>query len=132
LRFGYSLSSSEVSDLLNRARQPFNVNLAAQIAALAALEDHDHLKRSIEMNSAGMEQLTQSFSRLGLDYIPSAGNFLCFKTGKASADVYEALLRQGIIVRPIASYQLPEYLRVTIGTKEQNDRFLDALKNSLS
>lgn len=132
LRFGYALTSPEVADLLNRARQPFNVNLAAQIGALAALDDTEHLTRSIEMNRSGMDQLMDGFRRFGVDFIPSAGNFLCFRVGPRASAIYESLLRQGVIVRPVASYQLPDYLRVTIGTQEQNSRFLDALHLSLS
>lgn len=130
-RFGYSLSSPEIADLLNRARQPFNVNLAAQIAALAALNDTEHLKRSVELNTQGMTQIVDGISALGLEYIPSVGNFLCFRVGVKAAEVYEKLLRSGVIVRPIGGYELPEYLRVTIGTQEQNRRFLEALETSL-
>lgn len=131
LRVGYSLSSPEIADYLNRARQPFNVNLLAQIAALAALDDSEHIRSSVASNSQGLAQLIAGFNTLGLKYIPSVANFICVKVGTGSANVYEKLLRQGIIVRPIANYGLGEYLRITVGTQEQNSRVITALAQAI-
>ncbi len=131
LRIGYSVSHAEVADMLNRVRQPFNTNSLALAAAEAALDAEAHLRQSLKVNAEGMQIFTQAFDQLGLDYIPSAGNFICVKVGDAG-HVYEALLRAGMIVRPVANYGLPEYLRITIGRADENARFLDALKKILS
>jgi len=130
LRVGYALARPDVADLLNRLRQPFNANSLALAAAAAALDDLDFLAEAKQVNDAGMIQLTDGFARLGLDWIPSRGNFVCVRVGDG-AQVYQALLRRGVIVRPVTGYGLPEYLRVSIGLPEQNHRFLDALKNAL-
>lgn len=130
LRVGYAVASAEVADLMNRVRQPFNVNNLALAAALAALDDHAFLAESYELNRRGMEQLVAGIKRLGLEHIPSSGNFVTFKAGDA-ASVNQKLLRQGVIVRPIAGYGMPEWLRVTIGTEFENGRFLTALEQSL-
>jgi histidinol-phosphate aminotransferase len=130
LRVGYGVSTPTLADMLNRVRQPFNVNSLALVAASAALDDTPHLEQTRVINRAGMRQLVEGCGGLGLDYIPSAGNFLCIKVGQG-ATVYEALLRQGVIVRPIANYGMPEYLRVTIGLPEENQRFLTALQTVL-
>ncbi|MEM7407130.1 MAG: histidinol-phosphate transaminase [Pseudomonadota bacterium] len=127
MRIGYALSHPAVADLMNRVRQPFNVNDPSMFAALAALEDRAHIERSVSMNRDGMQMLADGFDRLGLDYIPSIANFLTFDTGGNGAETYEALLRRGVIVRPIGGYGLPAHLRVTIGTEAENRRFLDAL-----
>ena len=131
LRMGYSVSRADVADMLNRVRQPFNVNSLALAAAAAALEDTAHLAQSLKLNAEGMRLLTRAFEERGLEYIPSVGNFVCVRVGDGDA-VYEALLREGVIVRPVANYGLPEYLRVTLGLPEENARFLDALKKILS
>ncbi len=130
LRVGYALARAEVADLLNRVRQPFNVNSLALAAAAAALEDAEFLAASKRVNDAGMAQLTEGCRALGLDWIPSAGNFLCIKVGDAGG-VFQELLRNGVIVRPVASYGMPEYLRVSIGLPEQNARFLAVLARTL-
>ncbi|MBS1191662.1 MAG: aminotransferase [Rhodocyclaceae bacterium] len=130
LRVGYALASAEIADLMNRVRQPFNVNNLALAAAIAALEDHQFVEESYQLNRRGMEQIVAGFKRLGLEYIPSQGNFVTFKAGDA-AGVNQKLLRQGVIVRPIGGYGLPEWLRVTIGTKPENARFLEALERAL-
>ncbi|MDR0576770.1 MAG: histidinol-phosphate transaminase [Candidatus Accumulibacter sp.] len=127
LRVGYALASAEVAGLMNRVRQPFNCNNLALAAAAAALGDHEFVARSREVNRAGMEQLTAGFRQLGFEFIPSHGNFVAFRAGDAAA-INEKLLRQGVIVRPIAGYGLPEWLRVTIGTEGENRRFLQALE----
>ena len=131
LRVGYSISHPEVSDLLNRVRPPFNVNGLALAAATAALDDEDHLRRPVEMTAAGMVQLTDGFAGLGLPHIPSVGNFLALDVGRPAGPVYDALLREGVIVRPVANYGMPNHLRVTVGRPEDNKRFLDALAKVL-
>jgi histidinol-phosphate aminotransferase len=130
LRVGYAVGSAGVADLLNRVRQPFNVNSISLAAAAAALDDHEFVRRSYELNLAGMEQLTQGLKALGLDYIPSYGNFVTFKVGNAKA-VNAALLKSGVIVRPIAGYGMPEWLRVSIGLESENARFLSSLKSAI-
>ena len=131
LRVGYALGAPGVADLMNRVREPFNVNSIALAAAAAALEDMDFVRRSFELNQAGMTQLTQAFKRLGIEYIPSYGNFVSFKVRDARG-VYQKLLKAGVIVRPIASYGMPDYLRVTIGLESENARFLDSLRQALA
>jgi histidinol-phosphate aminotransferase len=128
LRVGYGISSAAVADMLNRVRQPFNVNSIALAAAAAALDDTAHLTRSIDANTVGLQALMDGCRRLGLDYIVSVGNFLCIDLGRAAAAAYEALLRQGVIVRPVANYGMPNHLRVTVGLPEENERFLKALE----
>jgi histidinol-phosphate aminotransferase len=130
LRVGFGLAAPEVIDLMNRVRQPFNVNALAQAAAGAALFDDAFLAESRRVNSAGLAQLMDGFKVRGLQYIPSLGNFIAVKVGPADA-VFKSLLRQGVIVRPIAGYGMPEYLRISIGTQAQNDRFLTALDVAL-
>ncbi|MEN8205000.1 MAG: histidinol-phosphate transaminase [Pseudomonadota bacterium] len=131
LRVGYALSHPDVAGLLNRVRQPFNVNSVAQAAALAALDDVDYLQRCIMANREGMAQLATGFETLGLSYIKSVGNFVAVDTGRSGADVFEALLQKGVIVRPVANYGMPGHLRVTVGHSEENARFLGALEQVL-
>ena len=130
LRVGYALASTEVADLMNRIRQPFNVNNLAIAAAVAALDDHAFVAESYELNRSGMARLVAGLKRLGLEHIPSHGNFVTFKAADAAA-VNQKLLKQGIIIRPIAGYGLPDWLRVTIGTESDNARFLEALEKAL-
>lgn len=127
LRVGYSVSHPDVADLMNRVRPPFNVSSVALAAATAALDDEEHLQRSLELNAQGMRQLAAAFGQRGLAYIPSVANFVCVDMGRPAAPLYDALLRQGVIVRPVGNYDLPNHLRVTIGTAEQNQAFLRAL-----
>jgi histidinol-phosphate aminotransferase len=131
LRIGYGVAHPDVADLLNRVRQPFNVNALAQAAALAALADTAYVAESRALNRAGIEQLRSGLDRLGRRMLPSHGNFLMVHVGDA-AGVYQALLRDGVIVRPIASYGLPEWLRVTVGLPAENARFLAALERALA
>lgn len=131
LRVGYGVSHRDLADLMNRVRPPFNVNSLALAAAAAALQDQDHIQRSQAVNRTGMAQLTAAFTRLGMDYIPSAGNFVTVNVGQPGEKVYAALLRRGVIVRPIASYGLSHYLRVTVGQEAENARFLQALESVL-
>ena len=132
LRVGYGVSHADVADYLNRVRQPFNVNSVALAAAEAALDDTGHLQRSLEANAAGMRQLTAGFAALGLEYIPSVGNFVCVDVGAEGLPVYERLLREGVIVRPVANYGMPRHLRITVGTASENDRVLGALARVLN
>jgi len=138
LRVGYALAHPDVADLLNRLRQPFNVNSLGLAAATAALDDSEFLARAKVVNDAGMAQLLEGCERLGLGHIPSHGNFVCIEVGGHATErenkdasvatrVYQALLRKGVIVRPVANYGLPAFLRVSIGLPEENARFLDAL-----
>ena len=130
LRVGYGFSHPRVVDLMNRVRQPFNVSDIAQAAATAALHDHEFVEQSTLLNKQGMKALTEGFRRLGLSWIPSHGNFVCVKVGEGAA-VFQRLLRQGVIVRPVAAYVMPEYLRISIGTESENARFLAALETVL-
>ena len=130
LRVGYALAAAEVADLMNRVRQPFNVNNLALAAAAAALDDAEFLERSYQINRAGMAQLIAGLQRLGLEFIQPYGNFITFRCDNA-AETNQKLLRQGVIVRPIAGYGLPDWLRVTIGSEAENARFLEALETSL-
>lgn len=132
LRIGYAFAHPDITNVLNRVRQPFNVNALALRAAVAALADQDFVARSRALNAAGMHQLTEGVRALGLDVIPSRGNFLCVHLRRPGLPVYEALLRQGVIVRPVTNYGLPDFLRVTIGTAAENARFLAALKTVLA
>ncbi len=127
LRVGYALGHPDVADLLNRVRQPFNCNAVAQAAALAALDDAAHLERSIALNTEQLRLMEQELQRMGLAALPSAGNFLCFDVGGGAQSVNEGLLRAGVIVRPVGGYELPGYLRVSVGLPEENRRFLDTL-----
>lgn len=128
LRMGYGVSSPEVADLLNRVRPPFNVNSLALAAAAAALDDTAHLNKTLELTVQGMHQLVAGFAGLGLNHIPSVGNFVCVDVGRPAVPVYEALLRAGVIVRPVANYGMPNHLRVTVGLPEENERFIKALE----
>ena len=132
LRVGYGVSDPAVADLLNRVRQPFNVNSLALAAALAALEDAEHLAASVALNREGMAQLRAGCGGLGLGYIPSVGNFLAIDLGRPAAAIYQALLCEGCITRPVANYGLPNHLRVTIGLQAENARFLGALGRALA
>lgn len=132
LRIGYSFSSPEIADILNRVRQPFNNNSLALAAAEAALEDSEHLQNTIKINTLGMQQLTEGFKNLGLKWIPSAGNFVSVDLNEPAAPIYESLLRRGVIVRPIANYEMPNHLRISVGTAEENQFFLQALTDSLN
>jgi histidinol-phosphate aminotransferase len=130
LRVGYGIAQTEMTDLLNRVRQPFNVNAAAQAAAVAALSDAEFLDESYRLNYRGTQQLNDAFRSLGLEYVPSFGNFVLVKVGDASR-TYQQLLKRGVIVRPVDNYGLPEWLRVTVGLPEENSRFIEALKAAL-
>jgi len=130
LRVGYGVMNREVADMMNRVRQPFNVNALAQSAATAALQDSEYVQESRRLNREGMRQLESGLSALSLRYLPSHGNFILVEVGNAER-VNQALLRQGVIVRPVANYDLPTWLRVTVGLPGENERFLGALKLAL-
>lgn len=131
LRIGFGLMHASVADMLNRVRQPFNVNSIAQAAAIASLADDDFVARSYALNQAGMAQLTQGLEKLGLAYIPSSANFVSFSV-KNAASVNQKLLQKGVIVRPIANYEMADYLRVSVGLFSENARFLAVLAEVIS
>lgn len=131
LRVGYAFANPCVCDLVNRVRQPFNVNAPAQAAAVAALSDQDFIRRSAELVRDGMRQVEQGLGRLGLQYIPSAGNFLSFRVRHADR-VFQRMLQQGVIIQPLVNYGMVNHLRVTIGHESQNQRFLSALSIALA
>ncbi|TRX75824.1 histidinol-phosphate transaminase [Pseudomonas mangiferae] len=131
LRVGYSVCSAEIADVLNRVRQPFNVNSLALAAACAALEDEDYLARSRQVNDAGMAQLEAGFAALDLRWIPSRGNFIAVELDREAGPVYQALLAEGVIVRPVGGYGMPRHLRISIGLPDENARCLAALAKVL-
>jgi histidinol-phosphate aminotransferase len=130
LRVGYAVAQPALTDLLNRVRQPFNVNAIAQAAAVAALEDDAFLERSRSLNAQGLAMLQRAFDAMGLRYVPSFGNFVLVEVGDAAA-VNLALLKAGVIVRPVGNYGLPQWLRVTVGLPQENEAFLAALRGAL-
>ncbi|MES2073651.1 MAG: histidinol-phosphate transaminase [Pseudomonadota bacterium] len=135
LRIGFGIAQPGLTDLLNRIRQPFNVNSMAQAAAVAALNDAAFLQKSARLNADGYAQLTQAFTELGLEFVPSCGNFVLVKVGHedvAGARVNLELLKRGVIVRPVGNYGLPQWLRISIGLPEENAVFIAALKSILA
>jgi len=132
LRIGYSISNPEIADILNRVRQPFNTNMLAQTAAIASLADAEHVAKSVAMNNAGKIYLQDAFTELGLNYLPTMGNFISVNVKQDGLALYQKLLQQGVIVRPVANYDMPEYLRITIGSQIQNERFIETLKQCIS
>jgi histidinol-phosphate aminotransferase len=131
LRVGYAMSHEQISDMMNRVRQPFNVNSVAQAAAVAALRDVSFVKRTFELNQRGMVQITEGLGKLGLEFIPSYGNFVAFHIGDAKS-AYRRLLELGVIVRPIENYDMPGWLRVSIGLESENAKFLGALEKCIN
>lgn len=131
LRVGYAVSSPVVADVLNRVRQPFNVNSMALAAAAAAVEDQAHIDYIRSENRKGMQQLEAGFSQLGLSWIPSYGNFVAVDFKRDAAPINQALLEKGVIVRPVAGYDMPTFLRVSVGTAKENTRFLEVLTSVL-
>jgi len=135
LRIGYGVAQPALTDLLNRIRQPFNVNSLAQAAAIAAFQDLEFLQQGYDLNRAGFKQLTAAFDELGLTYLPSAGNFVLVKVGDdddSGAQMNLSLLKRGIIVRPVGNYGLPQWLRISIGLPEENTAFINALREILT
>ncbi len=127
-RCGYAIGHPQLIDYMNRVRQPFNVNTLAQVGATAALDDVKHIQNSIDVNEAGKKYLYKQFEQMSLKYWPSQGNFILFDTGKEAGAIYQAALKEGIIVRPVAGYGFPAHLRISIGTLEQNQKAMDILK----
>ncbi len=132
LRIGYALSDPDIADLLNRVRQPFNVSVAGLAAATAALDDQAHLDATLALNREGLARLRDGLTALGLVVLPSAANFLLCDLGRPAGPVNEALLQQGVIVRPLGNYGLPNHLRITTGTAAQNERVLAAMSTALA
>lgn len=131
-RVGYGIAQPELLSLLNRVRHPFNVNDLSQIAAIAALKDQDFVKKTLEVNKEGIKFLTEAFDQLGLPYMGLHANFITVRIGSHADEIVDYLLKKGIIVRRMRSYDLPEWVRVTVGTPEQNERFLEVLKEGLN
>ncbi|WP_334186906.1 histidinol-phosphate transaminase [Noviherbaspirillum sp.] len=134
LRVGFGIAQPALTDLLNRIRQPFNVNSMAQAAAVAALNDKDFLQKSARLNAEGYAQLTRAFEEMGLEYVPSCGNFVLVRVGNddgAGARINLELLKKGVIVRPVGNYGLPQWLRISIGLPQENAAFIAALKDIL-
>ena len=128
LRIGYGIGSAEMIAVLQKTRQPFNANGIAQAGALAGLLDEVHQERTRQITWEGIRQLESAFAEMGLEYVPTRANFVLVRVGDGEA-VFQALMRRGIIIRSMASYQLPEWIRVSVGTSEQNARFLDELRS---
>ena len=132
LRVGYAACSPQIADILNRVRQPFNVNSMALAAAQAALDDDEFLQQSVATNQAGLQQWFTACAEHSWEYIPTVGNFITINTKREALPLYHALLREGVIVRPIAGYGMPQHLRITIGTEAQNTRCIAALQKVLA
>lgn len=130
MRIGYGITHSDLTDLMNRVRQPFNVNSMAMTMAVAALNDREHIANSIRMNQLGMQQLVNAFKRMHLDWIPSAGNFVCVDVQRSGRDIFNKLLRHGVIIRPLDNYGMPDHIRITIGLQEENNRLIEALEKT--
>jgi histidinol-phosphate aminotransferase len=131
LRLGYGIGNPDLIAALEKVRQPFNINSIAQAGALAALDDTDHVRRTRDNNAAGLKLYVDAFQKLGLEFVPSAGNFILVRVGEGQR-VFEAMQKLGLIVRPMAGYQLPEWIRISVGTPEENARCLTALDSVLS
>ncbi len=127
LRLGYAVASPEITDILNRARLPFNVNSIAASAGIAAILDQDHVAKSVKMNHEGLDQLEDGLHNLKINFIPSVGNFITLDIQSNALDIYQQLLALGVIVRPLLAYDMPTHLRVTVGTIAENERFLETL-----
>lgn len=130
LRVGYAVSHPEVADVLNRVRSPFNVNSFAQAAAIAALNDQSYIEQTVKLNRAGLVQVIDALQQAGLDYIPSNANFVAVDFGVNAADIHQAFLREGVILRPLAPYNMPSFLRVSIGLEQENAVFIKALNSA--
>lgn len=131
LRVGYGYASAELCALLNRVRQPFNVNAIAQAAAVAALDDREFAEKCARENRSGLAQIEAGCRALGLEYVPSVANFMLIKVGEGGR-VFDLLQKRGVIVRPVKSYGMPEWIRVTVGSRAQNERFLAELATAVA
>ncbi|PCJ22131.1 MAG: histidinol-phosphate transaminase [Gammaproteobacteria bacterium] len=127
MRVGFCVANTQITDVLNRVRQPFNVGSLGLLAACAAIDDSDYLSQSVAMNQQGMAQLESGFEQLKLEYIASLGNFVCVDLKRDAMPIYQSLLEKGVIVRPVANYGMPNHLRVSIGLESENQRFIEAL-----
>lgn len=132
LRIGYGLSHPDIANLLNRVRQPFNNNSLALVAAETSLQDEEYLKHSITLNQSGMQVLIKAFDNMGLEFIPSKGNFICVDFEQPADDIYQALLKAGVIVRPIANYGMPNHLRISVGLETENSLFINELSRIMA
>jgi histidinol-phosphate aminotransferase len=130
LRLGYGIGSPELITMLEKVRQPFNINSIAQAGALAALDDEDHMRKTRENNSRGLKLYSEAFQKLGLEYVPSAGNFILVRVGDGQR-VFNEMQKLGVITRPMAGYQLVEWIRISVGTPAENERCIEALKKVL-
>jgi histidinol-phosphate aminotransferase len=130
LRLGYGIADRELISALEKIRQPFNANLPAQAAALAALDDEEHVRKTRGNNFAGLDFFAQSLRKLKLEYVPSFANFILVRVGEGQK-VFEAMQKLGVITRPMGGYQLPEWIRISIGTRAENERCLEALGKAL-
>ena len=131
VRVGYGISHPEIVDYVNRVRQPFNVNLLGQVGAMAALDDDEYLQRIIDVTNSGLRMIARELTSMGLTPVPTYTNFVLFDCHRVAKPIYEALLREGVIVRPMHAYGLPNHLRVNVGTDAENDRFLNTLRRVL-
>lgn len=131
LRLGFGVSDKETISYMNRVREPFNVNSLAQIAAISALDDKEHVERSREINSEGLSRLASELKRMNLAFVPSFTNFILVDLQRDPIPVYNALLREGVIVRPVVGYGLKTHIRVSIGLTEENERFIRTIKKVL-
>lgn len=132
LRAGFGVANKELIEMMNRIRPPFNMNSAAQAAAVAALKDQAFLKTVVDSNTKERARLAAFFDELGLDQLPSQANFIMVRVGPKAAETNEAMLRRGVILRPLKSYGLPEYMRISVGSREENDIFMKAFREALS
>lgn len=131
LRVGYAVAENEIIDYMNRVREPFNVNTLAQFAALGALDDDEHIKRTKELTIEGLKYFYSEFDKMGIEYERSYGNFVLMRSPIKSMELYNNLLKEGVIVRPVGGYGLPDYLRVSVGLMKENKKFIAALKKVL-
>ncbi len=132
LRVGILMAPPEVCELMNRIRKPFNINSIAQAAVVAALGDRDHLRKVQELTWSGLDFYASELTKMGLSYLSSQANFVLFDTGRNGEEVYQALLREGIILRPVTSYGFPSHLRMSVGLPDENRAAIAALKKVLS
>lgn len=128
VRAGYAVANEEITGLINRPRQPFNMNSLALAAAEAVLDDHAYLQKALNVNKSGMQQLISVFDELGYDYIPSVTNFITVDMKQAAGPLYQQMLEQGVIVRPVANYEMPNHLRISIGLEQENAKFIRVLR----
>lgn len=131
LRVGYAAAHPDLLLAMRKVKMPFNVTSLGLAAALAALDDHEHVRRSLEVNSAGLDYLAKEFNRMGIEYWPSQGNFYLVRVTKDAKQIYEAMLRKGVIIRPVTPYGIKDSLRVTIGTESENRRMVDSFEKTL-